>query len=70
MRGAIPTALATISMLPVWKGIHGDAVRKTAAIAAITYTAVSFVNISVPITQPYLIMLAAWCSSQKKEERK
>lgn len=53
----------------LWKGIHGDAVRKTAAIAAIAYTAVSFVNISVPITQPYLIMLAAWCSSQKKEEQ-
>lgn len=53
----------------LWKGIHGDAVKKTAAIAAIAYTAVSFVNISVPITQPYLIMLVAWCSGQKKEEK-
>lgn len=53
----------------LWKGIHGDAVKKAAAIAAIAYTAVSFVNISVPITQPYLIMLVAWCSGQKKEEK-
>lgn len=50
------------------KGIFGDAGGKASAIVILAYTAVSFVNISVPITQPYLIMFAAWCSSQKNKE--
>lgn len=50
------------------KGILGDAGGKASAIVILAYTAVSFVNISVPITQPYLIMFAAWCSSQKNKE--
>lgn len=49
------------------KGARGGAQRKAAAAAAFTYTAVSLVNISVPITQPYLIMLAAWCAGSGEE---
>lgn len=52
------------------KGMCRDTVGKAAAIAILVYTAVSFVNISVPITQPYSIMFAAWCSSQKNKERR
>ncbi len=44
------------------KGIRQNAAQKAAAMAILVYTAVSLVNISVPITQPYLILLAAWCS--------
>lgn len=40
-----------------------------AVIAVIVYTCVSFVNISVPITQPYIIVLMAFAAS-KKERRK
>ena len=48
------------------KGIRGDAVRKATAVAILVYVAVSLVNISVPITQPYLILMAAWCASGRK----
>lgn len=41
----------------------GGAVGAAAAGAILAYTAVSVVNISVPITQPFVIILAAWCSS-------
>lgn len=44
------------------KGIRQNAAKKASAMAILVYTAISLVNISVPITQPYLILLAAWCS--------
>lgn len=36
-----------------------DGIKEAAAAAVAVYTAVSFVNISVPITQPYIILLMA-----------
>lgn len=51
------------------KGMQKGALEKAAAITALAYTAVSFINISVPITQPYLIMLAAWCANQKNNDK-
>lgn len=43
--------------------------EKAAAIVALVYTVVSFINISVPIIQPYLIMLVAWCANQKNKDK-
>lgn len=41
-----------------------DSIKEAAAAAVIIYTAVSFVNISVPITQPYIILLIAAIQSR------
>lgn len=39
--------------------ISRDGIKEAAAVAVVVYTFVSFVNISVPITQPYIILLMA-----------
>lgn len=51
------------------KGILSkDHVKEAAAAAVIVYTAVSLVNISVPITQPYVIILMASILSNKNPD--
>lgn len=43
-----------------------DGIKEAAAAAVAVYTAVSFVNISVPITQPYIILLMAVILARKE----
>jgi len=44
-------------------------IKKAAGVAVAVYVVVSFVNISVPITQPYIIILTAflWSSAEKQK---
>lgn len=46
--------------------ISDNGLKEAAAAAVVVYTAVSFVNISVPITQPYIIILMAFILSSQR----
>ena len=49
-----------------FKGIKNKGYACASAMGVAVYTAISVVNISVPITQPILMLLASWCTLDKK----
>lgn len=46
------------------KGFKGKPVQMASAVGIVVYTAISLVNISVPITQPFIILLAGFCTAE------
>lgn len=45
------------------KGFKGKPIQMASAVGIMVYTAISLVNISVPITQPFVILLAGFCAA-------
>lgn len=53
-----------------FKGMKENGFARASAMGVAVYTAISVVNISVPITQPVLMLLASWCVLDKKYREK